>query len=194
MGAAFPPSPAAFAVMASPAAAENALGVSNDRGEGGGRSRRGSEHGSAAKRSSDGRSRHSSDNGRASGTHEKRKLSRSQSTPEVQALPKIDKFEPQQITRLVQCRRSPAGGFVSDAPSWEAYHPAINPSRHRDLSRLLWSSTTSQYLDFPEVSEYRSEHADPGQKGAQVRAFMNPRDKTTLYNEEKFKVGNKMIM
>jgi len=50
------------------------------------------------------------------------------------------------------------------------------------------------YKYYEEESNYKGTHPDHKILGAPVRAFMAPRDKNTLYNEEKFKFGNQQIM
>lgn len=122
----------------------------------------------------------------------------SQSSPELielePSLPVINEIRRSGITRQVGYRRSPSGSFVKDVPEWAREHNPVVPSRHRYLSNALWMSTNPCYEVHPEESDYRGNLVDHEIGGPPLKAFMNPRDKNTLYTEEKFKVGNKQIM
>jgi hypothetical protein len=91
-------------------------------------------------------------------------------------------------------KRSPTGSFVRDAPEWSRDTNPVLPSRHRYISNALWMSTNPLYKYYEEESDYRGNLVDHKILGPPVRAFMNPRDKNVLYNEEKFKFGNQQIM
>jgi len=83
---------------------------------------------------------------------------------------------------------------LKDAPEWSKDFNPVVPSRHRYISSALWSGANPLYKYYEEESDYRGNLVDHKILGPSVRAFMPPRDKITLYNEEKFKFGNQQIM
>lgn len=83
---------------------------------------------------------------------------------------------------------------MKDVPEWAREFNPVVPSRHRYISSALWGSVNPVYKYYDEESDYRGNLVDHEILGPPVRAFMNPRDKNTLYNEEKFKFGNQQIM
>lgn len=112
------------------------------------------------------------------------------------ALPVVTEILHGKDTRKVMYKRSPSGSFVNDVPDWSkdsACAPVL-PSRHRYISNAMWMSINPFYEFHEEVSDYRGNLVDHKILGPPVRAFMNPRDKNTLYNEEQFKFGNQQIM
>lgn len=126
-----------------------------------------------------------------------RPASHSQSAPVLElapSLPVISEIRVDGLTRQVQYKRSPTGGFVTDAPAWCTDSNPVLPSRHRYLSSALWGSVNPVYKLYEEESNYRGDHVDHKILGPPVRAFMNPRDKNTIFNEETFKFGNQQIM
>jgi len=123
--------------------------------------------------------------------------SHSQSAPILElgpSMPVINEIKVDELTRQVQYKRSPTGGFVKDAPAWSTEANPVLPSRHRYLSSAMWGSVNPIYKLYEEESDYRGNLVDHKILGPPVRAFMNPRDKNCLYNEEIFKFGNQQIM
>lgn len=128
-----------------------------------------------------------------------RPLTNSQSAPllvlELEpSLPVISEINHTKDTRAFMYRRAPGGNFLKDAPNWSSDCQPVLPSRHRYISSALWMSTNPNYKLYGEESDYMANLVDHKLPGAPVRAFMNPRDKNTIYNEEKFKFGNQCIM
>ncbi|CAE7375633.1 unnamed protein product, partial [Symbiodinium pilosum] len=97
----------------------------------------------------------------------------------------------------VQHLRKVDGGLFSDAPKWqvEPGTAPVLPSRHRALSRSIWSNTVGVYEICPEMSEAKASFVDHKPKRfGPVKSFVNSRDKFCLHREETFKFGNKQIM
>mmetsp|Transcript_50318 Transcript_50318/g.79705 ORF Transcript_50318/g.79705 Transcript_50318/m.79705 type:complete len:210 (+) Transcript_50318:82-711(+) len=126
------------------------------------------------------------------------RLSTSQSCPQIvelePAFPVLNEIRKDPHTRRIAYRRSPIGGLLLDAPEWAREAAPVLPSRHRYMSSALWGSVNPLYEYHPEESDYRGNLVDHQIKGAPIRAFMAPRNKTTLFNEEMFKFGNQQIM
>jgi len=129
-----------------------------------------------------------------------RPLSQSQSVPAIvynnmePVLPVINEIKRDFITRQVTQQRTYCGGFAKDAEKWAPEHAPVLPTRHRYLSSALWMNSNPEYKLYGEQSTMNEEYPDHGILGPPVRPFLNPRDVQTLYNEERFKVGNKLIM
>eukprot|EP00435_Cladocopium_sp_Y103_P007888 s469_g2.t1 len=85
-------------------------------------------------------------------------LSRPASCPSFE----VPKLEPSFSTRQLQHLRKVDGGLFSDAPKWpmETSTAPVLPSRHRCLSRSIWSNTVGCYEMFPEFSESKSSFVD----------------------------------
>jgi len=123
--------------------------------------------------------------------------SHSQSAPILElapTLPVINEITRSALTRSMCSNRSPGGCFIRDVIEWSKDSAPVVPSRHRYISSALWGSVNPVYKYYDEESDYKANLVDHKILGPPVRAFMNPRDKNTLYNEEKFKFGNKQIM
>lgn len=84
-------------------------------------------------------------------------LSRPASCPSFEV-----RLEVSQGTRQIQHLRKVDGGLFADAPGWprETSTAPLLPSRHRCLSRCIWSNTVGCYESFPESSESRSSFVD----------------------------------
>lgn len=120
-------------------------------------------------------------------------LSRPASCPSFE----VPKLEPSFSTRQLQHLRKVDGGLFSDAPKWpmETSTAPVLPSRHRCLSRSIWSNTVGCYEMFPEFSESKSSFVDHKlKKFGPVKCFVSYPDKFKLHREETFKFGNKQIM
>eukprot|EP00929_Paragymnodinium_shiwhaense_P001742 TRINITY_DN101977_c0_g1_i1.p1 TRINITY_DN101977_c0_g1~~TRINITY_DN101977_c0_g1_i1.p1 ORF type:complete len:239 (+),score=63.58 TRINITY_DN101977_c0_g1_i1:99-815(+) len=103
---------------------------------------------------------------------------------------------PSALTRKVQCKRLPHGGFSSDAPAWklEAGTQPIVPSFHRMLSRQSWGSINQNYKEYPENSEMDAGFVDYRGSGDVIKQFCQPKDDFNHFAREMFKVGNQQIM
>ncbi|CAJ1365558.1 unnamed protein product, partial [Effrenium voratum] len=119
-----------------------------------------------------------------------RSLSRPNSCPSLT-------IEPSTSTRQIQHLRKVNGGLFSDAPSWQrdtATAPLL-PSRHRCLSRSIWSNAVGCYEMFPEVSEAKSSYVDHKPKRfGPAKCFVSHPDAFSIHREESFKFGNKQMM
>ncbi|CAJ1365560.1 unnamed protein product, partial [Effrenium voratum] len=106
-------------------------------------------------------------------------------------------IEPSTSTRQIQHLRKVNGGLFSDAPSWQrdtATAPLL-PSRHRCLSRSIWSNAVGCYEMFPEVSEAKSSYVDHKPKRfGPAKCFVSHPDAFSIHREESFKFGNKQMM
>eukprot|EP00913_Durusdinium_trenchii_P008607 g8082.t1 len=97
----------------------------------------------------------------------------------------------------VQHLRKVDGGLFADAPKWpmDTSTAPVLPSRHRCLSRSIWSNTVGLYETYPEVSEAKSSFVDHRlKKFGPVKCFVTSPDPFSIHREETFKFGNKQIM
>jgi len=127
-----------------------------------------------------------------------RPASHSQSAPNLvielgPSLPVLSEISRGAMTRQLACRRSYGGTFLRDAPAWEKSNPVL-PSRHRYLSSAIWGNILPSYEFREEETTTNTELPDHQIVGAPVKAFMKPRDKRTMYNEESLKFGNQQMM
>ncbi|CAE7260291.1 unnamed protein product [Symbiodinium sp. KB8] len=71
----------------------------------------------------------------------------------------------------------------------------VLPSRHRAVSRSIWSNTVGVYEICPEMSEAKASFVDHKPKRfGPVKSFVSARDPFVLHREETFKFGNQQIM
>merc|ERR1712072_138719 len=94
-------------------------------------------------------------------------------------------------------RRNARGGFISDVTPWQVdagTAPSL-PSRHREISKSMWSKLNPEYLEHPEVSDAHSFFRDPTREKEEVtKQFCNPRDEYILWRDECMKPSNQLCM
>lgn len=105
-------------------------------------------------------------------------------------------MQPSETTRRIQFHRGYSGGLISDAPAWQldTSTAPILPSRHRELSRILWAGLNPEYRLYRDVPESVATLVNHGSSGPVTRCFANPRDDFMKYREEVLKPGNKLVM
>lgn len=103
-----------------------------------------------------------------------------------QSMPMLELSHPEQLRKMVS-RRNARGGFISDVTPWQVDSgsaPSL-PSRHREMSRSMWSKMNPVYLDYPEASDQQSFFRDPTkEKDPALKQFCNPRDDYILWRDE----------
>ncbi|CAE7945408.1 unnamed protein product, partial [Symbiodinium necroappetens] len=121
-------------------------------------------------------------------------VSRSLSSPLIQTI------EPLSSTRQVQHLRKAIRAQTSHRQC--RFHVQVEPgtapvlpSRHRAVSRSIWSNTVGVYEICPEMSEAKASFVDHKPKRfGPVKSFVSARDPFVLHREETFKFGNQQIM